>query len=269
LGDTYAAKSMCQIPSRFAIEMTNRGWLLRNEIIWHKPNCIPVSVKDRFTVDFDKVYFFTKSKQYYFEMQYDPVKEPNMARLARSAENPTRPTRSHSSRKVTGNVRSEDSVQTGRNKRTVWTIPAHGFKEAHFATYPEKLVELPLQSGCPAFVCTSCGKPREKIRRVSYENHLNADGTPVSGGDIKGRSAQFGTLGFSFEHRARRTIRDEGYTDCGCAAGFEPGVVLDPFMGSGTTAAVALKLERSFVGIELNPEYIRMAKRRITKSRKV
>ena len=66
-------KSLCQIPSRFAIEMCNRGWILRNEIIWHKPNCMPQSVKDRFTVDFEKIFFFVKSKKYYFETQYEPA----------------------------------------------------------------------------------------------------------------------------------------------------------------------------------------------------
>jgi len=65
-------KSLCQIPSRFAIEMCNRGWILRNELIWWKPNCMPSSVKDRFTVDFEKIFFFVKSKKYYFETQYEP-----------------------------------------------------------------------------------------------------------------------------------------------------------------------------------------------------
>ncbi|MEK9207420.1 MAG: site-specific DNA-methyltransferase [Patescibacteria group bacterium] len=61
------SKSLCQIPSRFAIEMTNRGWILRNEIIWYKPNCMPSPIKDRFTVDFEKVFFFVKSKKYKFD----------------------------------------------------------------------------------------------------------------------------------------------------------------------------------------------------------
>ena len=63
---TYKAKSLVQIPSRFAIEMTDRGWILRNEIIWHKPSCMPASVKDRYTVDFEKMFFFTKNPKYYF-----------------------------------------------------------------------------------------------------------------------------------------------------------------------------------------------------------
>ena len=65
-------KSLCMIPYRFAIEMQNRGWTLRNILIWWKPNCMPSSAKDRFTVDFEPVFFFSKSKKYYFETQYEP-----------------------------------------------------------------------------------------------------------------------------------------------------------------------------------------------------
>ena len=60
------------IPFRFAIEMVNRGWILRNTIIWHKRNCMPSSVKDRFTVDYEYLFFFVKNKKYWFETQYEP-----------------------------------------------------------------------------------------------------------------------------------------------------------------------------------------------------
>src|SRR5947209_6891825 len=70
-------KTLCQIPARFAIEMIERGWLLRNEIIWWKPNCMPQSARDRFTVDFEKVFFFVKSRRYYFKQQYEEVKDKN------------------------------------------------------------------------------------------------------------------------------------------------------------------------------------------------
>ncbi len=67
----HLSKCLIMIPFRFAIEMVNRGWILRNTIIWHKPNCMPSSVKDRFTVDFEYLFFFVKNKKYWFEMQYD------------------------------------------------------------------------------------------------------------------------------------------------------------------------------------------------------
>lgn len=136
-------KSLCQIPSRFAIEMCNRKWILRNEIIWHKPNCMPSSVRDRFTIDFEKVFFFTKNKKYYFEQQ----KEGNSyyKTIARAGQ-----------KRFGGNntlgtpaIRDSRIIETwGRNKRCVWKITTSPFKEAHFATFPEKLVEPMILSGC-------------------------------------------------------------------------------------------------------------------------
>jgi DNA modification methylase len=138
-------KCLCQIPSRFAIEMTNRGWILRNEIIWHKPNCMPSSAEDRFTVDFEKVFFFVKSKKYYFEQILEPYEsEPSDSDKKRNK----------SSEKYEGTGLYSEGERDyyskgGRNKRTVWSITTKGFSEAHFATYPESLVEPMIKSGCP------------------------------------------------------------------------------------------------------------------------
>ena len=78
LGDRYIksgeggrAKSLALIPSRFAIDMTDRGWILRNVIVWHKPNAIPTSIKDRFTTDYEFVFFFAKNGKYYFNQQLE------------------------------------------------------------------------------------------------------------------------------------------------------------------------------------------------------
>ena len=74
------SKSLVGIPFRFALEMINRGWILRNTIIWHKPNCMPSSVKDRFTVDFEYVFFFVKNKKYWFEKQFEPYAKASIQR---------------------------------------------------------------------------------------------------------------------------------------------------------------------------------------------
>ena len=128
-------KSLCQIPSRFAIEMCNRGWILRNEIIWHKPNCMPSSAIDRFTVDFEKVFFFVKSKKYYFNQ----IKENLESVCVRKRSSAFRQQNEE-----------EDSLITtvGRNKRTVWRVSTKPYKDAHFATYPEALIEPMISSGC-------------------------------------------------------------------------------------------------------------------------
>lgn len=185
-------KCLLQIPSRFAIEMSNRGWILRNEIIWHKPNCMPSSAKDRFTVDFEKVFFFVKSKKYWFETQYEPYTEDLDRWGGEKLKADGESTWDEGTGQDTYRDRNMRPNSNGRNKRCVWRINTKPFKEAHFAVYPEKLIEPMIKAGCP-----------------------------------------------------------------------EDGVVLDPFFGAGTTAVVAQKLNRKWLGIELNPEYIEIAEERL------
>ena len=155
LGDTYGgttktAKSLAQIPSRFAIAMTDSGWILRNEIIWWKRNCMPSSAKDRFTVDFEKLFFFTKSKKYYFEQQLEPVAECSIKRAEygwncdRFNNGVAGPQGIHVEKMGTRFVRP-----SGRNKRCVWDITTKPYKGAHFAVFPPELVETPIKAGCP------------------------------------------------------------------------------------------------------------------------
>jgi len=191
--DFLPIKTLLQIPSRFAIMMTDHGWILRNEIIWYKPNAMPSSVKDRFTVDFEKVFFFVKNKKYWFEQQleksiwFEKDKRAITGGITKSGKSITSEGNQYQINK-SGSFRKDGN----RNKRCVWQIPTKPFKEAHFAVFPPTLVEPMIQAGCP-----------------------------------------------------------------------ENGIVLDPFMGSGTVAKVALKLNRHFIGIELSPEYCEMAKKRI------
>lgn len=180
-------KSLCLIPQRFAIEMLNRGWICRNVIIWHKPNCMPSSAKDRFTVDFEYLYFFSKSKKYYFEQQFDFHKP----KLMRYGKRNSKSLDGVDDRNA-GLDKYKGVYSDNRNKRTVWKIPTRPFTEAHFAVFPEALIETPIQAGCP-----------------------------------KG------------------------------------GIVLDPFMGAGTTAVVAKKQGKKYLGIELKDEYIKIANKRI------
>ncbi|MDT7540580.1 MAG: hypothetical protein QOE33_484 [Acidobacteriota bacterium] len=191
------SKCLVQLPARFSLAMTNRGWVLRNEIIWHKPNCLPQSARDRFTVDFEKLFFFVKQRHYNFRQQFEPL--CGRDRMLRRLVNPdAQHKRAYGDRYIsTINPRTAEAsrlriLRRGRNKRAVWRIPVRPFRGDHFAVYPPELIETPVRAGCP-----------------------------------KG------------------------------------GVVLDPFMGSGTTALVARKLGRNFVGIELNPNYVRLARRRL------
>jgi len=139
-------KSLVQIPARFSIEMSNRGWILRNEIIWYKPSAMPVSVKDRFTVDFEKIFFFTKKPNYKFNQQFENYKTDSLNNLDNNIKYG----------KFGGNKYNEDNLsecsynnskemfkpnENGRNMRTVWTVNNSGIKDNHFAAYPQELVK--------------------------------------------------------------------------------------------------------------------------------
>jgi len=181
------AKSLCAIPERFKIMMIDRGWICRNTIIWYKRNCMPSSANDRFTVDFEYVYFFVKNQKYWFEQQFEPSIYPDDNRKAR-----VNPLIAKDHKSGGNKIAAGDKTYPNRNKRCVWDVTTKGFSDAHFATFPEKLVEPMIRSGCP-----------------------------------------------------------------------KKGIVLDPFIGSGTVAKVAKRFKRNWIGIELNPEYIKMAGKRI------
>lgn len=180
-------------PYRLSLKMIDeQRWMMRNQIIWQKPNCMPSSAKDRFTNDYEVVFFFVKNKKYYFKQILEPYTEPmnrwgGQKLIANKESTWDKGTGQNSYRNR--NMRPNPK---GRNKRAIWQINTKPFKGSHFAVFPEKLIEPMIEAGCP-------------------------DG----------------------------------------------GVVLDPFMGSGTTGLVAKKMGRNYIGIELNPNYVKMAEDRI------
>lgn len=153
-------KDLIGLPWRVAFALQQDGWYLRSDVVWYKPNCQPESVKDRPTRAHEYIFMLSRSERYYYD--YEAVREP-------------------------ANGKGEL-----RNRRSVWAVNTEAFGEAHFATFPPRLIEPCIQAGS----------------------------TP---GDL----------------------------------------VLDPFFGAGTVGLVSLSLGRPFVGIELNPEYAQIAKRRL------
>jgi site-specific DNA-methyltransferase (adenine-specific) len=259
-------KCLLQIPSRFSIEMINRGWIMRNLIVWHKPNCIPSSARDRFTVDFEFIMFFVKNRKYFFEQQFEDWTDNNKHDIKR-AVNGHKEYDGKWKDAPKGMAFPESKIAgnplLGRNKRSVWTIATHPFPEAHFAVFPETLVETPIKAGCPEFICKKCGKAREKI----FERLPINNGMPT----IRENRKELHASTYS-RHRTRIPGGQSlvngiqhllGYFDCGCGAAFEPGIVLDPFCGSGTTCIVAKKLGRKWIGIDINGDYCKMARRRL------
>jgi site-specific DNA-methyltransferase (adenine-specific) len=187
LGAGVMPKCLLQIPSRFAIEMCSRGWILRNEIIWHKPNCMPSSARDRFTSNFEKIYFFVRSTKYYFERQLEPLKESSMLRAQYGSYSKKTDMGIHGGMTLKSQLgvfkKIKEGKLAGRNKRCVWEVATQPFRGAHFATFPEKLIEPMIKAGCPedgivldpfAGVCT-VGVVAKKLGRRFVGIELNAD----------------------------------------------------------------------------------------------
>jgi DNA modification methylase len=194
--DGLKPKDLVGIPWMLAFALRADGWYLRQEIIWAKPNPMPESVTDRCTKSHESMFLLSKSPKYHFD--HEAIKEPsvNSGQVVSLGEQSFAKRQAKGAGvKPSGNGNADSyTVKEFRNKRDVWTIATQPVKEAHFATFPQKLIEPCILAGCP-----------------------------------------------------------------------ENGTVLDPFFGSGTTGLVAMRHKRNFIGIELNPDYIKIARARLLK----
>lgn len=212
----YKYKDLIGVPWQLAFALRADGWYLRQDIIWNKSNCMPESVRDRCTKSHEYIFLLSKSERYYFDAATisEPITGASTKRYMQNIENQAgsfkqpgrngRPMKAALPRfggeKYGADQTEKTRTKSGktyvptprRNKRSVWTVSTSGFRGAHFAVFPEKLIEPCILAGCP-----------------------------------------------------------------------EGGMVLDPFMGSGTTGVVAKRLGRDFVGVEINPDYAKMAADRI------
>lgn len=172
-GGVLKPKDLCMIPNRLAIALQEDGWWVRSEIIWHKLNPMPESIRDRPTTSHEKVFLLTKAERYFYNQEavLQPASPNTHARLAQNVQDQIGSTRANGGAKTNGNmkavarklapeghgIKNNDSfdaamaiMPTMVNLRNVWSIPTLGFKEAHFATFPPELVERCLRAGCPA-----------------------------------------------------------------------------------------------------------------------
>jgi len=201
LGDTYRDGRLLGVPWRVALALQDAGWILRADIVWHKPNAMPHPVRTRPTTDHEYLFLLSREAAYHYDA--DAIREPHVTFTERSRMRGGRRhlgvrggTPEAGKNAGSGNLHDGRWDQAfhalGRNRRTVWSVPLGKFRDAHFAVFPEALVEPCVRAGCP-----------------------------------------------------------------------EGGVVLDPFMGAGTTALVARRLRRDYLGFELVPEYVALAERRL------
>ena len=256
-------KDLLMMPARLALALQADGWWLRSDIIWHKPNPMPESVTDRPTSAHEHVFLLAKSARYYYDA--DAVREPHEpASLARSerAWNPS--TRNGDNKPPAESARWRVQElrysEGGRNLRNVWTIATAPYSEAHFATFPPALAERCIRAGTSERgCCAACGAPWGRER---------ADAVPVAGRGAGNGFKRDARLSYADDNGPRgdethwtpKAYPTTGWaSSCACAAGTVPCTVLDPFAGAGTTLLVADRLQRDAIGIELNPDYTRMA----------
>jgi DNA modification methylase len=260
--DGLKPKDLVGIPWRVAFALQADGWYLRQDIIWAKPNPMPESVTDRCTKAHEYVFMLTKSARYYFDNV--AIKEPS-ANLGTTkikfggtkygdSDDPKHATKS-------GNEYTDNGT---RNKRSVWTITTKPFRGAHFAVMPEALVEpCVLSSTSEHGACTECDVPwKRKLERGEIAERKTRDAYI---GVIPGRDSATRMNSVDMEAIPFVTVGWEPSCECGVDT-VKPCLVLDPFTGSGTVAVVALKNGRNFVGVELNPEYAEIARKRIESS---
>ncbi len=263
-------KSLIGIPARFQLEMIRRGWICRNVIIWHKRNCMPASVHDRFTVDFEYLFFFTLREKYFFEQQFEQQTGNAHSRGSESGSLAYQIDRGS----FIGWKSPAVVLQTGRNKRSVWSLSSYGvrnFNGKHYATFPRELCTIPIQATCPEFICVKCGKPRIKL----YERSGGTTGQSwVDHKDNLEKGLSQPKPYFSNIHHLESSgqidpyrIVDKGYSDCNCNAGWRPGLAMDIFGGSGTVAVEARNLRRQAIVIDIGEDYCRQTAERIETGR--
>ena len=198
-------KDLCGMPWMVAFALRQDGWYLRQDIIWHKPNPMPESVRDRCTKAHEYMFLLSKSPKYYYDQDAIRIPQlesndarPRMGQGPNTQYNQKRSSwHDHKDDLQVGNrIGPKEDHPAGKNKRDVWTIPLAPYPAAHFATFPPKLVLPCILAGCP-----------------------------------------------------------------------KDGLVLDPFMGSGTTAMVAYENNRNYLGCELNPEYIKLNRADLAKEK--
>ena len=256
---------------RFIIRCIDElGLILRDVIIWAKKiwiakenktigNAMPSSVRDRCVFTYEPVFMLVKNKKYFFDQ--DALRVPYTQSLNRWGGNELKARGKSEWDSRTGQKTYRDRNMRpsamGANRPNIWQINTEPVELTHFACFPSELVKWCILAGCPQWICKKCGKSRERIVKSEKVGDSRKRGGYIVGGD----GVYTGNV-YSIPHKhAKKEF--VGWTDCGCGAGWESGMVLDPFGGSGTVGVVAEKLGRNSILIDLNKEYCEMAYKRL------
>lgn len=255
IGDTYHRRNLAGVPGRIETAARDDGWIVRNRIIWAKSGGMPDPARDRLANRHEYILHLAVSRNYYYDMFGYAQRFGN-----------------------------------GSNPGDVWNIRLQRNLGNHLAPFPEEIIERAVLLACPEEVCVKCGKPRTRIvqrtaildpdrpqARRAMElacekgltpEHIAAiqatgisdagkalrvqNGTGRNSAEVKRLAAEakaaLGGYFREFTFAQRETI---GWTSCRCGKGSAPGVVLDPFAGTGTTLRVAGRLQRSVIGVDL------------------
>jgi DNA modification methylase len=260
IGDTYHNRSLAGIPGKIEAAAVDDRWLIRNKIIWAKKRGMPEPSKSRLANRYEYIFHFAVTTDYYYDLF----------------------------------AYAEKYGKNGANPGDIWYIDPGRHMGDHLAPFPAEIVERAITLACPERVCTNCGKPQTRIVRRTMEldpnrpqakrameiareagltpEHIAAvqatgvsdagkalkvqNGTGRNSARVKELAAEakkvLGGYFREFTFARRETV---GWTKCDCDAGTIPGVLLDPFMGTGTALKIAEKMGRSAIGVDLNPVY--------------
>lgn len=274
-------KDLMGIPWMVAFALRSAGWYLRQDIIWHKKNPMPESVTDRCTKSHEYVFLLSKSSQYYYDHQaileeanYDGRKDTIMKGSEKYRDGFAPTTDNPQTFSMVGHERWKNKINgdiPARNKRSVWSVNVQGYAEAHFATFPEELIVDMIKAGSSEHGCCKwCGipytrilEPSERYAKVlgeSYHDHsedLSKGMMQSRGVNKQNKMRDAGIPGAEYETKGWQK-------NCKCeTTEIVPAIIVDPFMGAGTTALVARKLNRNFIGFELNTGYIDISNKRL------
>lgn len=239
-GQGAPAKGLLLAPQRVALALAEDGWIVRNVVVWHKTNPMPQSARDRLSPTYETLIFATKARDYFFDL--DAIRIPHRSAQRIGHASPASFGRLYQGHNDgLGKLRAAGLVGNprGKNPGDVWTMATAVDRLGHQATFPQSLIERPILAACPERICVQCDRAWTRPTRIVRRH--------TSEGAIQVRKVS----------ELRR---------CDCFAPSRPGVVLDPFFGTGTVGLVAARHRRDWLGIELNPTFSRLAKRRLRRS---